>query len=329
MTLDLSGLSDISALLSAQNKGNGLRSVPVDAIHPDPNQPRKRFDETSLVELAESIRAVGIIQPPVVSSQGAGFQLISGERRWRAARLLGLERIDVIVRGDRNARMQLIENIQREELSHWEIFRFIAGELGVGTTQADLGRALGKGAGWIGAYAAVSKMPQELVAMLREGRVADITALGQLYRLYKDRPEAARKLMESSEVVTRAMIAAAMTLSVSRPAAGGTTQLRDEIRNPEAGAGQDVDRVSVTVGPGAPVGEYDDVMPAEPTPAPISSSGPLPICIRARFEHADWIVDYTCQRQDAGNCVVKLVADEGSTRYARLEDLKLQSIECL
>ena len=328
MTLDLSGLSDISALLSAQNKGNGLRSVRVDAIHPDPNQPRKRFDEASLTELAESIRAVGIIQPPVVSSQGDSYLLISGERRWRAAQLLGLERIDVIVRDDRNARVQLIENIQREELSHWEIFRVIASELEAGATQAGLGRALGKGAGWIGAYAAVSKMPQELVAMLREGRVADITALGQLYRLYKTRPEVARMLLESSEPLTRAMVAAAAASSVSHPATGSTPQPRIEIPDPEIGSGAKEDRVSVTVEPSAPVVGAEHLESSDPIPASIQPPSPLSICIRARYEHSDWIVDYACQSGKAGSRTVRLMAEDGSTRYALLEDLTLQSIEC-
>src|SRR6185437_12271632 len=182
MTLDLSGLSDINALLSAQNKGNGLRSVRVDAIRPDPNQPRKSFDEVSLAELAQSIQSIGIIQPPVVRTGKDCYPLISGERRWRAARQLGWEKIDVIVRDDLNAHAQLVENIQREALTPWEIYRVVSAELDAGTTQAELARALGKSKAWIAAYAAVNKMPESLVTALRERRVTGITALGHLHR---------------------------------------------------------------------------------------------------------------------------------------------------
>src|SRR6185437_4984370 len=190
MTLDLSSLDDISALIRGQDTGKGTRAVRVDAIRSDPDQPRKTFEQESLSELAESIRSVGIIQPPVVRTQDDGYMLISGERRWRAARQLGWEKIDVIVRDDLSARAQLIENIQREALSAWEIYRVIAGEIDAGTTQTDLARALGKSGGWVGAYAAVCKMPESFVSLLRESRIADITALGHLYRLHQERPEA-------------------------------------------------------------------------------------------------------------------------------------------
>ena len=154
MPFDLSPLSKISALLKEQDarKEAGLLEVRVDAIQPDPNQPRKAFDDGALAELAQSIESVGLIHPPTVRTQDQQYMLISGERRWRATRLLGKETIQVIVRDGLDActtaHAQLVENIQNESLSSWEIYRAIVAELESGTTQADLATALGKSRAW-------------------------------------------------------------------------------------------------------------------------------------------------------------------------------------
>lgn len=94
--------------------------IPVDAVRPNPHQPRKHFDEQSLEALAESIRTAGVMQPIVVRPQGDTFELVAGERRLRAAQRAGLETIPAIVReaDDRQmAELSLIENLQREDLN--------------------------------------------------------------------------------------------------------------------------------------------------------------------------------------------------------------------
>jgi ParB family chromosome partitioning protein len=100
----------------------GLLAVPVDAIRPNPHQPRKSFDETALGELAASIRSAGVMQPVVLrrDAAGEGWELVAGERRWRAARQAGLETIPALVRdlADHElAEWALIENLQREDLN--------------------------------------------------------------------------------------------------------------------------------------------------------------------------------------------------------------------
>src|SRR5690606_11192660 len=100
--------------------GDVLRSLPIDALAPGRYQPRKTMDDAKLAELAESIRAQGVIQPIVVRDLGGrNYEIIAGERRWRASRLAGLSEIPVVVRevDDRTVvAMALIENIQREDL---------------------------------------------------------------------------------------------------------------------------------------------------------------------------------------------------------------------
>jgi ParB family transcriptional regulator, chromosome partitioning protein len=101
----------------------GLQDIPIASIRPNPQQPREHFDEESLAALAESIREVGVLQPILVRAGGDGFELIAGERRWRAARRIGLQTIPAIVRTADDASMlqqAIIENVQREELNPLE-----------------------------------------------------------------------------------------------------------------------------------------------------------------------------------------------------------------
>jgi ParB family transcriptional regulator, chromosome partitioning protein len=103
--------------------GPGLQELPIAAIRPNPYQPRDRFDEEALGALADSIREVGLLQPVLVRPAGDGFELIAGERRWRAARRAGLQAIPAIVRetADRLALEQaVVENLQRDDLNPLE-----------------------------------------------------------------------------------------------------------------------------------------------------------------------------------------------------------------
>ena len=96
-----------------------LRELPIAQVHPNPYQPRTRIDEPALAELAESMQASGLLQPVVVRSQGSGYELIAGERRWRAAQRLGWSKIPAVVKDvdDRTLlTLALIENLQRDDL---------------------------------------------------------------------------------------------------------------------------------------------------------------------------------------------------------------------
>jgi ParB family chromosome partitioning protein len=104
----------------------GLDHIPITLIDPNPDQPRRAFPEASLQELAESIRAGGLVQPVLVRRTDARYQLVVGERRWRAARLAGLEAIPAVVRelNDREAvELALTENLLREDLNPLDVAR--------------------------------------------------------------------------------------------------------------------------------------------------------------------------------------------------------------
>src|SRR5882672_3436282 len=114
----------LGALLSATPaEEDSLIEVAIDQVEPNPNQPRKSFESSSLDELTASIRSSGVIQPIIVREVGGGYQLIAGERRWRAARQAGLDRIPAIVREASDAEsleLALVENLLREDLNPME-----------------------------------------------------------------------------------------------------------------------------------------------------------------------------------------------------------------
>lgn len=102
-----------------ETESEGYRMVSTDLLRPNPSQPRKRFEQDALEELAESIRENGVIQPLIVREKNGGFEIVAGERRWRAAKIAKLEKLPVVVRTATDqdvAELTLIENIQREDL---------------------------------------------------------------------------------------------------------------------------------------------------------------------------------------------------------------------
>ncbi len=103
--------------------GPGLLEVPVDAIRPNPHQPRRTFDEESLQGLSESVKELGVLQPVLVRQSDEGYELIAGERRWRAAKRAGLQTIPVVVRGADDVgslEQALVENLHRQDLNPLE-----------------------------------------------------------------------------------------------------------------------------------------------------------------------------------------------------------------
>ena len=109
--------------VSEQDRTSGLSEIDIDRIQRGKYQPRQNFDQQSLQELADSIRSQGIVQPIVVRPEGGHFELVAGERRWRAAQIAGLQKIPAVVReldGKSAAAIALIENIQREDLNPLE-----------------------------------------------------------------------------------------------------------------------------------------------------------------------------------------------------------------
>jgi ParB family transcriptional regulator, chromosome partitioning protein len=139
------GLS--SLLREVDTTTSGLESVTLDLIEPNPFQPRRGFGEEALKELTESIRSTGVVQPVLLRRAGERFQLIAGERRWRAARAAGLPSVPAIVRelGDREAlELALTENLLREDLNPMDVARgYEALQQKFGLTHEEIAARLG------------------------------------------------------------------------------------------------------------------------------------------------------------------------------------------
>ena len=149
--------------------------VPIERIHPNPRQPRKRFDDGAMAELVESIRSSGVIQPIVVRRSGDGYELVAGERRWRAARQAGLDRIPAVVRevtNEQSLELALVENLLREDLNPVEAaegYRQLLADFG--WTQEQLGQRIGKDRSSIANALRLFKLPAPILEDLRAGRL--------------------------------------------------------------------------------------------------------------------------------------------------------------
>jgi ParB family chromosome partitioning protein len=166
----------LGALLSSTpSESDVLIEVRIDQVGPNPNQPRKSFEAGGLEELAASIRTSGVIQPIIVRRIGTGYQLIAGERRWRAARQAGLDRVPAIVREASDAEsleLALVENLLREDLNPMEeaeAYRQLLQQFG--WTQEQLGQRIGRDRTSVANVLRLLRLPEEIQADLRGGRL--------------------------------------------------------------------------------------------------------------------------------------------------------------
>jgi len=147
----------------------------IDSISPNPNQPRKDFGDRALQELATSLRQSGLLQPVVVRRHGEGYQLIVGERRWRAAKLAGLSRIPAVVREATDAQsleLALVENLLREDLNpieEAEAYQRLLAEFG--WTQEDLAQRVGRDRSTVANCLRLLKLPTVIQEDLKAGRL--------------------------------------------------------------------------------------------------------------------------------------------------------------
>ncbi len=163
---------------TATEQAQELRELPVELISPNPRQPRRRFDEQALAALAGSLGESGVLQPVLVRPKAGGtYELIAGERRWRAARMAGLESIPALVRARADAEaleLALIENMAREDLSPIEEARACAAlveELGL--TREDVGRRVGRGRVAVSNLMRLLDLPDEVIGFLQEGSLSE------------------------------------------------------------------------------------------------------------------------------------------------------------
>lgn len=154
-----------------------LKKLKITEVEPNRDQPRKRFDQEALEELAQSIQEYGLIQPIVVTQKDGYYSIIAGERRWRASKLAGLKEIPAIIREDDekiNSEIALIENMQREDLNPVEK------AMGIKTlidtyqmSQEEVAKKLGKGRSTVANWIRVLNLEPRVLEMAKEGKISE------------------------------------------------------------------------------------------------------------------------------------------------------------
>jgi ParB family chromosome partitioning protein len=233
----------LGALIPPSNAPrHGLRDVPVDAIKPNPWQPRTHFDEQELEELAASIREHGVLQPVLVSQQPDGsFQLITGERRWRAVQLAGMPTLPALVKEvapQASLELALVENIQRRDLNPLEeahAFRQLLDEHGL--TQEQLGQRVGKSRVTITNALRLLHLPEPVRDALAGGAITEgharaiLMANGETARLrVLERALADHLSVRETEALSRALNASHARPVSDAPRDADVERLEDAFR---------------------------------------------------------------------------------------------------
>lgn len=156
--------------------GPGVRDVPIEHVQPNPDQPRRRFNEEALAELADSIREKGVLQPLLVRERGESYEIVAGERRWRAAQIAQLHVVPVIVRDYSDTEVlevAIIENIQRADLSPVEeatAYRQLIDRFG--HTQEKVAETLGKSRSHVANTLRLLTLPMDVIGMVETGALS-------------------------------------------------------------------------------------------------------------------------------------------------------------
>jgi ParB family chromosome partitioning protein len=231
----------IAALIPQRPAESGSIEVAVDRIRPNPHQPRKRFDETTLQGLAASIREHGVIQPIVVTEVLDGYQVVAGERRLRAARLAGLERVPVIVRqlADREQlELARVENVQREDLDPIEeahAFRQLIDDFDL--SQERVAERVGRARSTIANTLRLLELHTVVQSAVADGRITEghARALGGLEpdaqaRVIHTVVERELSVRDTEELVRRLRTPREANVMAARPADPDLDRLEEDLR---------------------------------------------------------------------------------------------------
>ena len=167
---------EITISNTAENVENGISYININDIKPNEGQPRKTFDEEKIVELADSIQEHGLIQPIVLRKAGKGYEIVAGERRWRACRKAGLKEVPCIIKelnDEENMLIAIIENMQREDLNPIEEAEGLNQMIVTyGLTQAEVSKSVGKSRPYITNALRLLKLPEEVREMVSSGELS-------------------------------------------------------------------------------------------------------------------------------------------------------------
>lgn len=188
--------------LFRKHEGRQVLELPVDALAPNPNQPRKHFSQEELNELADSISQLGVMQPLTVRRRDRGWELIAGERRWRAAQLAGLSTVpclEVSATDEASSLMALVENLQRKDLDFWEealALRRLVDNYQL--SQEEVARQVGKSQSAVANKLRLLKLPTDVLDSLRTAGLSERHARALLRLEGPELQRAGRRPCDSS-----------------------------------------------------------------------------------------------------------------------------------
>jgi len=267
----------LSAILSVSPPGEGaadadeLRELHVDLIAPNPRQPRRRFEDEALQGLADSVRERGVLQPVLVRPlPGGSYELVAGERRWRAAKLAGLETVPALVRAREDAQaleVALIENMAREDLNPIEEAHACAAlveELGL--TREEVGRRVGRSRVAVSNLLRLLDLPDEAIELIEAGQLSEGHGRALLLAEdHADRRSLARTAAAEGWSVRTLEARARQSGRAGRAAGGSATKAAPRSVHPDqAAAARDLaDALSTALGHDVQVRPHGDGYRAE------------------------------------------------------------------
>lgn len=243
------GLKDIGDLSGLLDQKQGPMEIPLELIDEDPDQPRQVFDQEKLEELAVTIKIRGVKTPVSVrNSEVEGRFIVNhGARRLRASKIAGKTTIPGFVDNDYNAEDQLIENIQRDNLTPREVAEFISKRIKSGMKKGEIAKTIGKSPAYITQHVNLLDLPDPIAKAFNAGRSQDVTVINELVSAYKTNPEEvvqwladeSQEINRSSVRMLREYIAELTENDGRQPTKGGSEegQKGKESAQPEEGQG--------------------------------------------------------------------------------------------
>jgi ParB family chromosome partitioning protein len=220
-----------------------LRELAVDLVKPNKDQPRRQFDESSLQALAESVAERGVLQPVLVRPRAGGtFEIVAGERRWRAAKLAGLDNVPAIVQDRDDAttlEVALVENMAREDLNPVEEARAVAGlveELGL--TREAVGKRVGRSRVAISNLLRILDLPDEALTFLEDGTLTE--GHGRALLLAEDQADRRRLARAAAEGAWSVRVTEEQARAANAAATAGATRAAAAIHPDQAAAASEI-----------------------------------------------------------------------------------------
>ena len=209
MALDLNFLQKANRIKMGEQEAASIVLLDIEKIKPDPNQPRKEFNDEKLLELADDIKKNGLIQPITVKRDNDNYIIITGERRYKAALLNNLKKIEAIIKEDTNniSYIQISENLKRDDLKYYELAEFIIKKVDEGISQVDLSDRLGINKSSLNLFLSWKDAPDLLKkSKTKFNSIRAFSDLVKIYNTNNDKSDVIKKFIEDTDIISTRLV---------------------------------------------------------------------------------------------------------------------------